>query len=43
MDKVGIEGVYNVIAYISSGLSFLALVIFLEIGKRIKRIKQNPQ
>ncbi len=37
MDMMGIAGVYNIISYISMGLSFFTLVIALEIGKRIKR------
>jgi MFS transporter, FSR family, fosmidomycin resistance protein len=37
MDTYGITGVYNVISYITLGFSLLALVVALEIGKRIKR------
>ena len=43
MDMVGIGGVYNVIAYISMSLSLLALIIGLEIGKRIKKFKRNSR
>ena len=44
MDTYGITGVYNVISYITLGFSFLALVVALEIGKRIKRkpLKNSP-
>ena len=39
MDMVGISGVYNVISYITMGFSLVALVVALEIGKRIKRLR----
>jgi FSR family fosmidomycin resistance protein-like MFS transporter len=41
MDNVGISGVYNIISYITMGFSFLALVVALEIGKRIKYLRRN--
>jgi MFS transporter, FSR family, fosmidomycin resistance protein len=41
MDNFGITGVYNVIAYITMGFSFLSLVVALEIGKRWKKLKEK--
>jgi MFS transporter, FSR family, fosmidomycin resistance protein len=41
MDTFGINGVYNIISYITMGFSLLALVVALEIGKRIKRLRRN--
>jgi FSR family fosmidomycin resistance protein-like MFS transporter len=37
MDKVGMTGVYDVIAYITMSLSLLSLVMAFEIGKRYKQ------
>jgi predicted MFS family arabinose efflux permease len=39
MDTFGISGVYSIISYISLTLSMLALVVFLEVGKRWRRGK----
>jgi FSR family fosmidomycin resistance protein-like MFS transporter len=39
MDNVGISSAYNLISYITMGFSLVSLVIALEIGKRIKKIR----